>query len=278
MRIHIRQAVLKDLDHLSDLYRKAMNKTVQHREILWRFKDNPLINQNLWNFIAEDETGKLMAHSAFIPMKYRFNGKEYTGALSAGSMALPLAGGWFAPLYTMLESHVLEQGVDFLFAFPNPASFPFFVKLFQYKQYHLALLTGAAQTLIAQHTFISPNTFLCNTMHEAFIRWRVTLHPVNSYHYHAVSGAGLIHKPYQNHTKDLLAWILKPEHPVPVTHLPLDLTSGINFYSTHKQFTQLCLKAGIKQQSTPNRLVVKIINPQLKHAEFFLQMIDSDVF
>ncbi len=289
MMVTFRPAKSEDFEQLPALYSRVLQKKVSATEIQWRFRQNPFLNGKIWNYAAVDEQGILIAHSAYIPMQYGFNGKIYIGALSAGSMVQKEYGGLFAKLYTELEKDITAQKVDFLFAFPNPQSFPFFVKLFGFKQKYFTYLSVNLDNL----KFLPGNEekIDCNAIHNSFNRnfldWRIKSHPVFTYE----QNTDYICKPFGEDELDIVALIpesLKNKKEKGGFSLNSDESFNqikrkkkykmAHIYSTDQSFTSELKKRGFQEQPVPNKLTVKILNPELAGKPFFLQMADSDVF
>ncbi len=282
MNVQIRRARTEDFSLLPALYSETLGKSIDERELIWRFAANPLLKGELWNYVAEDAEGKIVAHSAYIPMKYRYRGNEYVGALSAGSMALPSAGGWFAPLYQTLETYIRQRGADFLFAFPNPNSFPFFVKVFGFEQRLFTLLQGTVLKQADPMFQLPIDEYLANALQSSFLQWRCQEHPFNDYGRINVPGLACITKPFGNGETDLIA-VIPAENKFVLSNLFNVLREGtsggkVNLYVTDETFARTLEEAGFKAQTTPNRLVVRVLNPRLESAPLFLQMVDSDIF
>lgn len=282
MSLTIRRAEPEDFRGISALYASVLKRVVSKDELRWRFTENPLITDRLWNFVAEDDAHNIVAHSAFIPMRYEFDHTLFTGALSAGSMVDASAGGLFASVYQALESFVTEQNADFLFAFPNPNSFPFFIKLFGYTQRPFSLLSGKIPTESPANISFGQREQLRNALSADFLNWRLERNPLFTYRSLSDGNHQLYLKLYNESEYDLLSFSAK--EPVPEIEPLIQLLRNqqieetINLYCTDDTLKQVLTEIGFEEQKTPNRLVVKLLNSKLRRADFFLQMIDSDIF
>ena len=288
--VTIRPANREDFEQLPILYSEVLQKEVSAEEIQWRFNQNPFLDGKIWNYTAVNEKGLLIAHSAYIPMQYCLNGKTYLGALSAGSMVRKEYGGLFAKVYTDLEKEILANKVDFLFAFPNPKSFPFFVKLFGFKQKYFAFLSadmGNLKNLPGSTEMIFDSRVIRNCLRNDFVNWRIAVHPLLKYE----QNAGFICKRFGDDELDIAALIpesLKNKKKGAGFGLNLyeifkqikrkENNKQVNIYSSSQIFTAELKKIGFLERPVPNKLTVKILNSELAYKSFYLQMIDSDVF
>ena len=279
MSLEFKNANLEDLTRLADLYKTVLGKEVDGTELNWRFFENP-VSTRPFNLLCLDTTKeKLVGHTGFIPIMFEADGSPVRGALSAGSMVHPDYAGLFPELYLKLEAQMIEEGFDFLYAFPNANSFPFFRKYFGYRQEYFSVLKkmpDAKPALDIQSPLFQRG--MQNAFSPTFQEWRFRHSPVYEYQWYFDHNCTCVYKKYKDEAIDVL-YINDPAY---LNNVLESLGSAysecaVNIYSPQEAFTAQLQKAGFEVVPSPNKLVVKWINHQPVDAPFF-QMADSDVF
>jgi len=272
--------------NLVSLYQDVFKKNIDAKELEWRFLKNPALQDHTLNYIAISEHGDIVGHTAFIPVYLTWCGKIIKGALSAGSMVSSSNTGIFPKLYAELERLVVSDGFDFLYAFPNSNSCPFFLKLLRYTKHYLECLQFNTEELPVN----LDKEVLCqefrkgvfNPLANDFLSWRIYNCPIHEYRIFEDTNLTIIYKFYLDDQVDLISIDFKDDyfdlHTFQHFLSSFSRSNKVNIYSSRILFTDILVDMGFKKQRTENQLVYKSVNPDLEIDELFLQMIDSDIF
>lgn len=272
----------EDCAKLIPLYQSAYGRKQPLELLDWINLKNPMLKKKPYGFIAKNSLKEIVGYTAFIPMEYRCEDHVFKGALSAGSAVDVRASGIFGILYRQLEEQMLSDEFDFLFAFPNPNSAPFFTKIFGYQQYYFELLKGELHNFkncdCILQTRPSPE-ILVNNLSETFVNWRLNQHPRNHYLYFENNAVKIAYKYYNSKVIDILFIDFKKSVCNFAAFIEsLDEVDQINIYSTDTLFSSQLKEIGFKPDETANIFVYKCLNPALQKKTPFFQMIDSDIF
>ncbi|MCD4693460.1 MAG: GNAT family N-acetyltransferase, partial [Calditrichales bacterium] len=137
--ITFRLAQKDEIEALGKLFKKVFKRSVGKNELIWRFLENPLLKDKIYNFIALNSQNEIIGHNGFLPTNFTYKGQIYRGALSVTGMADPLYMGIFPLILKQLEDILQNDGFDFLYSFPNGASYPFH-KYFKYQDHFFEYL------------------------------------------------------------------------------------------------------------------------------------------
>lgn len=270
---------------LAALYNNVFDLHIDTKELEWRFMKNPYIQDHYLNYIAINDYGNIVGHTAFIPAEFNYNNNYIRGALSVGSMVSSEYTGIFPQLYSELEKILVLDGFDFLYAFPNAKSYPFFSRLFKYKTHYFECLQLSIMEIKGACEKISCRKFkngVFNLLEEKFLLWRIYKCPINNYETFEDESLRIIYKFYLENEIDLLSIKCKKNHFDVFSFLrflqSFSTINKVNIYSTNRLFSKALSNLGFKQKSIENKFVCKVINPELSIDKYFLQMIDSDIF
>jgi len=282
--IEYRVALKEDIVRLGKLYENVFHRSIDIVELEWRFTQNPVLREIYYNYVAVNSEGNIVGHTAFIPMDYVYKSNTLKGALSVGSAALKEYAGIFPKLHIELEEKLVVDKFDFLFAFPNEDSFPFFVKYFKYQQHFFNYLQLEVSEIVkfSENVLLAHTEYISNQLMKDFLQWRVYTCPINTYEIFENPNINIIYKRYAHSEVDLLCFCSKKKY-LKLKYFSdflsrIEGARKINIYSTNQLFSQVLKKIGFKEMPVRNKCVYKILNPFLKKNEFFFQMIDSDVF
>jgi hypothetical protein len=183
----------KNIRHLVPLYKAVFNERVSGKFLLKKY-DTRAVGPEYVGFIAYSPNDKAVAFYGVIPCFFRINGKKVIAAQSADTMTHPehRKKGLFQDL--ALKTYVLgaEQGIKFVFGFPNQDSFPGFRKLkWQFLPDQFQVFTiKAANFNYSRLLYRTPGLFyLYNILLNGFLG---VDHPDNSFFKEKISD-GIIH-------------------------------------------------------------------------------------
>lgn len=277
----------EEIYRLGELYKNVFNKEITTSNIKWYFIENPLICDFYYNFIAKSLTKekKIVGHTAFIPINYTCRERLLRGALSVGSAVDPKYATIFPKLYNELEKRLIRDKFDFLFAFPNEKSLPFFLKLFKYSSHFFHYLQLNCHDYIKLNEDIDIGNIrkkVKNNIDETYVKWRVYNSPLYEYQIYDNPNFQIIYKLYNENEIDIILIKFKKNDFQPHYFTKfierIKRTYRINMYSTNSYFSNIFMRMGFNIKNTPNNLVYKSLNFVLQEDSFFLQMIDSDIF
>jgi hypothetical protein len=148
------------------------------------FKENPLINYykkkmdtnylkvSHLGYLAYTGDNKPAAFYGVYPCMMEFKGKLYLAAQSGDTMTDPAHGGkgLFTTLAKMTYDLAKEEGVEFIFGFPNKNSYPGFVKKLSWlfnenmRDYQVKVRTLPVAAVVKKLKFLSP-------LYHAYLRF-----------------------------------------------------------------------------------------------------------
>ncbi|EQC51712.1 GNAT family N-acetyltransferase [Bacteriovorax sp. DB6_IX] len=101
----------------------------------WQYQSNPMGPSYIDLAVDKEEDKTLAGHYAVISYKFSMDGKEVQGAQSLDTFTSPdyTRQGIFVKLAEQTYSKSFEDGVKFIFGFPNKLSYPGFVKKLNFK-------------------------------------------------------------------------------------------------------------------------------------------------
>jgi hypothetical protein len=115
-------------------------------------------------YLAYSESGEPAAFYGAYPCMMEYNGKAYLAAQSGDTMTNPSHGGkgLFTTLAKMTYSLAKEEGIQFIFGFPNSNSYPGFIKKLNWicpecmREYKLKIPTMPLAAIAIKMTFLLP--------------------------------------------------------------------------------------------------------------------------
>jgi len=276
----------KDLPGVLTLYSEIFEVNISVADFKWQYFENPCLGDgDLLNMVVTDENNDIIGHTAFIPADFMVGENMVRGALSSGSIISRKHSGLFPLLYTKLEKHLKMRGFNFLFAFPNENSYPFFVKLFRYTNPHFQLHQLRRKSLSIQNSeplFRFDPGMIKNQLVPAFQQWRLESSPHNSYHIAEVGGVTFHYKHFLSDEIDIVAIeadsLCLSSRQLLDFFASFDEVEAVNIYSTSPAFSVFLDSLGFEDKKSRNRFVYKSFEKQHTEPDFFLQMVDSDVF
>lgn len=275
----------EDICRLGKLYKTVFNRSIGIAELEWLFTENPLIKESYYNYIALDLEGTVIGHTAFLPVLFMCEKDVLKGAVSVGSMIHPKNVGLFPQLLNKIEQRMIKEKFDFFYAFPNENSLPFFIRYFKYEEHFCNYLQLDINEIIHIKENV-PCLFFSNAVHnrlsEDFLKWRIYDSPRNTYEVFENSNFNIIYKRYNEQQVDLICLSFKEEH-FNLTYfvdflLGIENAKKLNIYSTDPSFSNILSRLGFKAINCRNRFVCKNFSNVPRRNNFFLQMIDSDIF
>ena len=282
--INIQVLAKKDVQKLAKLYKEVFEVDVDNSALRWQYFDNPKITSDkLYNVVATN-ADTIVGHTAFIPINYKYRDMNINGALSVGSMISSKQQGLFPQLYFELEKKMTKDGFDFLFAFPNENSYPFFIKMFGYKNMHFECLQINKNNLNLKYTFKNfpeEDGIIVNELGIDYMKWRLDPLSGNDYHETIIKGCSVVYRKYLDSEIDIVS--IDTYNPNDFLSIVIKFinsieSENINIYSTNIKLTKSLLSIGFKSLKVRNKFVVKMLNNKIESSECILQMIDSDVF
>jgi hypothetical protein len=126
----IERLSIDNVDHLKDLYHSTYSKVVSVE--FFKGKYNTKFYGTAWlGYIAFTDDRKPAAFYGVIPCHFKINNEIFLSAQSADTMTHPdhQKKGLFMQLAKMTYALAKQEGVQFIFGFPNQNSYPGFVKL-----------------------------------------------------------------------------------------------------------------------------------------------------
>ena len=201
-------ATKKDINGLSKLFYEVYGKEFSLKYLNWLYFENPF-QDRVYNCVAKDYNGKIIGHSAFQKNFFKIKNKIYTGGLTLGSAVLKDYGGHFVPIYLFLERNYVNK-FDFFYGFPNNKSFPFFVKIFEYKEIFFELLSKS----VSSEKDWSDQKYIweslkVNNYDSRFLKWRLSNNPINNYFYFEVNNLKVVWKFYLKNKIDVVLVLSK---------------------------------------------------------------------
>jgi hypothetical protein len=284
--IEIRSMITDDVPGVIDLFKNVFKREISSEMFNWQYVSNPYLTKPYeFNLLAVTPDGIIVGHSAFLPGDYRVGDRIIRAALSATSMVDPNFPGLFPTLYSKLEGRMEADNYDLLYAFPNENSFPFFLKFFQYTESHFSLFqieTNLLVSIDSESSYKIDSSSVSNALNSEYIQWRLDHSPYFQYSKIAIEGVNFYYKTHLSNQIDLVA--IEPcDVELKTRHIVLFVQSipsetYINLYSTSPRFTALLNAFGFSEAISRNRFIYKWLGEAPRSNNFFLQMIDSDVF
>ena len=242
--------------NLSELYQSVFEKNVDEKELEWRFLKNPALQDHTLNYIAVNEHGDIVGHTAFIPVYLLWCGKIIKGALSAGSMVTSDNTGIFPKIYAELERLAVSDGIDFIYAFPNSKSYPFFTKLLNYTKHYFGYLQLNTEELnVNLHKNVPCQEFrkgIFNPLTNDFLTWRIYNCPINDYKIFEDENLCIIYKYYLGDQIDLVSAKFKDNcfdlHTFQQFLSNISRDNIVNIYSSSVLFTDILVDMGFKKK------------------------------
>ena len=130
MDYRIEKLSAENIRDLIPLYKLVFHETVSHEFLLKKY-DTRAIGPDFIGFIAYTPNGMAAAYYGVIACFFQLNGKKVIAAQSADTMTHPdhRKKGLFQNLALKTYALARDQGIKFVFGFPNQDSFPGFMKL-----------------------------------------------------------------------------------------------------------------------------------------------------
>ena len=130
MDYRIEKLSAENIHHLIPLYKAVFREKVSHKFLLKKY-DTQSVGPEFVGFIAHTPNGTAVAYYGVIPCFFQLNGKKVIAAQSADTMTHPdhRKKGLFQKLALKTYALAAEQGIKFVFGFPNQDSYPGFIKL-----------------------------------------------------------------------------------------------------------------------------------------------------
>jgi hypothetical protein len=121
-------------EDLVQLYRSAFNQQTTINYYKLKF-DTAYLGVKHLGFIAYDTIGNAVAFYGVFPQRVKFKDKLYLAAQSGDTMTHPSHGGkgLFTTLAKMTYELAKNEGIQFVFGFPNKNSYPGFTKKLSWK-------------------------------------------------------------------------------------------------------------------------------------------------
>ncbi|OIQ19708.1 MAG: hypothetical protein BM556_04280 [Bacteriovorax sp. MedPE-SWde] len=141
----------EDRDRILDLRKRVFSDgSYDHKRWTWQYQSNPMGDSFIDLAVDKDEANVLAGHYAVISYKFSLGKDEVLGAQSLDTFTSPDYGrqGIFVELAQKTYQNSFDNGVKFIFGFPNKLSYPGFVKKldfkdpFGFKVYKLPLRLG----------------------------------------------------------------------------------------------------------------------------------------
>ncbi len=115
-------------------------------------------------FLAYDEKNEPAAFYGVFPYMMEYKGRQYLAAQSGDTMTSPAHGGkgLFTTLAKMTYELAKQEGIQFIFGFPNENSYPGFVRKLNWTHkenitnYETSVLTFPCAAIAKKFTFLSP--------------------------------------------------------------------------------------------------------------------------
>lgn len=127
---------LSDIDKLIQLAKTYYKDgdIVNEEYLTWQYLSNPYGKPFLFT-AKENETAELAGQYLVIPLKYMIKGKDVLGTLSLNTLTHPKyqGRGLFKKMATETYNACTDNNVNFTIGFPNPQSYPGFVKRLEFK-------------------------------------------------------------------------------------------------------------------------------------------------
>lgn len=122
-----REWTVDDVPALQQLYLEVHNSKPPLAHFLWKFRDNPAGHGII--ILAEDE-GRIVGEYALMPTRLRLGDELVLGAISLDTMTHPDYRGQrvFVTLAEICMKLAVTKGVEALYGFPDPTSYPGFVR------------------------------------------------------------------------------------------------------------------------------------------------------
>ncbi|HEY5917995.1 MAG TPA: GNAT family N-acetyltransferase [Chryseolinea sp.] len=193
MEYRIEKLSAENIRHLIPLYKEVFHEKVSHKFLLKKY-DTRSVGPEYIGFIAYSHNDIAVAFYGVIPCFFQLNGKKVVAAQSADTMTHPdhRKKGLFQNLALKTYALAAEQGIKFVFGFPNQDSFPGFMKLnWQFLPDQLQVFTiKAASFNYSRLLYRIPGLFsLYNILLNGLLG---VAHPDNSFFKENISD-GIIH-------------------------------------------------------------------------------------
>ncbi len=268
------------IEDLRSLFEKGFKRKFSENLLKWAYFNS--YNKSYSCCIVKGDS--LIAHTGFIPYEFWQADKKIKALLSVGSVSLEP--GFFPMVYRECEK-IFSREYDFIYSFPNSKSFPFFIKKFGFDEGFVEYLTLKGKTFKERKVWLKENFFIgkkiVNRMERNFVNWRLFSHPENEYKifYGKDKKEVIYYKNYGENSIDIIA--IRSDSGKITTDALLNLlrnyrAKNINVISTSKDFSNFLKKINFKQNIFTNKFVYKMLRNTVKNPQFFLQMVDNDIY
>lgn len=251
-----------DFESVKKLYRNSFNIEIS-REIYDYFYKG---NQGYVSSVVEID-GNVVGHNAFIHREYFWKGNKRTIALSSGGMVDSNYSGVF---FNLLKKQINNFQGDFIIAFPNGNSAPFFKKLFKF-----CILEQNYYTL--ESTKFTPTGDVVSCFFQRddnFFEKRIEQHPFHQYKRVFESGRFFVYKEYIGTIDIIYSSSFNNFFERQIQEL---IDKGYKKFNIIHWDEKYITKLGFKPQKN-NIFAYKSVNKALQESVFECQMVDSDVF
>lgn len=192
------------MGEFADLYTLCFNVPMTHKEVKWRYLDNP--NKDILSCIALDK-GKLVANYSTSPIRLVKNGEIIKAALSLNTMTHPdyMGQGLFVKLASMVYSNMQRDNYKLVMGFPNNISHRTFITKLNWKDIsivptlELAVNKAKMKSLQIQCQIVSDQMYSldyskcmhndhCIYVHKdnEYLKWRYRDNPAMQYYNYAI--------------------------------------------------------------------------------------------
>jgi len=145
------------------LYESAFKQTTTVAYYQNKFNTDYLGVKHL-GYLAYDEKNEPAAFYGVFPYMMEYKGKQYLAAQSGDTMTSPAHGGkgLFTTLAKMTYELAKQEGIQFIFGFPNENSYPGFVKRLNWTHkenminYETSVLTFPCAAIAKKFSFLAP--------------------------------------------------------------------------------------------------------------------------
>ena len=215
--------------------------------------------------------GKVVGHNAFIPVTYRFAGRDVSMALSAGGMVDSASIQIPGVFLKMLQWSVDHFSGDGVMAFPNAKAEPFWTRVLRFNTIYDNYFTVTPETL--NRDFCEERSFLFERP-ETFLVKRYLKHPRYRYEEIREGDIRMIFKEYEGHIELVYIDRINPNL---IKGLERIFSRGYRCVNIISIYGDILQKAGF-EQGRHNVFVYRWKDEAMKDVVFECQMIDSDVF
>ena len=255
-----------DLPEIARLYRTCFSLDMRRERYDYWY----LTPDGYCSILCEID-GKVVGHNAFIPVTYRYGGRDVRMALSAGGMVDSASIQIPGVFLKMLQWSMDQFSGEGIMAFPNAKAEPFWTRILRFNTIYNNYYTLTPENL--KRDFREERSFLFERP-ESFLRKRYVEHPRYRYEEIRVDDLRMIIKEYEGHIE--LVYI---------DRINANLVRGLEsiFGRGYPRINVISVYGDVLQQAgftegRHNAFVYKWKDEAMKDVVFECQMIDSDVF